>query len=365
MYLRKVIASVAFLCNLLAAILFIFAAYSDRISPVTSVLPAYLGLAFPILFVFNCGFVLFWLVQKSKYLLISTVAIILSLGSLWDYTPLHLGRDKSSGHELTLLTYNVFNMGGYRPDTKEKPNKTLQYLRESDADIICLQEFGVGKKRDDLISMRDVRKTLKAYPYYSFTVKNEDKYTKSGTAVFSKYPLKKKDQLNFGSSYNGATIFEVKVGKEVITLINCHLESNKFTEDDKQLYSYMIKNFEPDLLSEVKIRLVEKLGKAFKLRSYQADRLAEIIKSKEGRIIVCGDFNDTPQSYVYHTVKGNLDDAYVKTGFGPGITYNANRFWFRIDHVLYGKGLKAVKSTIDKVRYSDHYPLKVVFDFEP
>ena len=96
----------------------------------------------------------------------------------------------------------------------------------------------------------------------------------------------------------------------------------------------------------------------FKIRARQADAVAEeISKAKGDYILVCGDFNDTPISYAHRTVQGPLVDSFAESGQGMGITYNQNMFWFRIDNILHSKNMKSMNCTIDKVRYSDHYPL--------
>ena len=83
----------------------------------------------------------------------------------------------------------------------------------------------------------------------------------------------------------------------------------------------------------------------------------EIKDSKDEYVLVCGDFNDTPISYAHHTVQGKLIDSFSESGRGMGITYNRNFFYFRIDNILHSSNMKSYNCTIDKLRYSDHYPL--------
>ena len=45
------------------------------------------------------------------------------------------------------------------------------------------------------------------------------------------------------------------------------------------------------------------------------------------------------------------------TGRGMGITYNQNFFWFRIDNILHSPNMTSMNCSVDKVAYSDHYPL--------
>jgi len=56
-------------------------------------------------------------------------------------------------------------------------------------------------------------------------------------------------------------------------------------------------------------------------------------------------------------LKGDLVDAYASTGFGPGITYHEDFFLFRIDYIMHSKNMKAYRTKVDKVTYSDHYPV--------
>ena len=59
-----------------------------------------------------------------------------------------------------------------------------------------------------------------------------------------------------------------------------------------------------------------------------------------------------------------MHDAYAQNAFGPTITYHGNRFYFRIDHVLYGGDMEAVDIERGDVPSSDHYPLLTTFVFD-
>ncbi|MDR1337398.1 MAG: endonuclease, partial [Tannerella sp.] len=57
------------------------------------------------------------------------------------------------------------------------------------------------------------------------------------------------------------------------------------------------------------------------------------------------------------TVRGSLVDSFAESGNGPGVTNNQNFFWFRIDHILHSPNMKSYLTTVDNIRYSDHYPV--------
>ena len=105
--------------------------------------------------------------------------------------------------------------------------------------------------------------------------------------------------------------------------------------------------------------LIRKLAEASAIRAPQADSIAqEIAASRYPYIIVCGDFNDTPISYAHRVIEKGLNDAFTKSGRGLGISYNQNKFYFRIDNILASKNLKPYNCTVDRsIKESDHYPI--------
>ena len=62
-------------------------------------------------------------------------------------------------------------------------------------------------------------------------------------------------------------------------------------------------------------------------------------------------------SFFFFITRHPAKPAYAASGRGVGVTYNENFFWFRIDNILHSANMKPINCTVDKVRYSDHYPL--------
>ncbi|WP_455505462.1 endonuclease/exonuclease/phosphatase family protein [Coprobacter sp.] len=362
-WLRATYLTVVSFINFLFAIALLASAYAYTIPPEKLLFASYLGLVFPVFLTINLLFVIFWIIQRHYTALISIIAIIACWQSVWNYVPLHAGTDESVRKTFTLLTYNVHNFNNYTPHTPDSPNPIISYIQNDGADIICMQEFSFGNSKN-LISLEQINSALSEYPYKHFTLGSKTPYSQSGIACYSKYPFQEITDIKYDSSYNGSCVYKIKINGHILTLINNHLESNKFTSNDRKFYTYMMKHIDDtELFPEFKDRLISKMGTAFRKRALQADSIARTIQKNDSNIIVCGDFNDTPQSYAYRKVRGNLNDAYVSTGFGPGITYYANKFWFRIDHILYGSGLQPVSTLIDKIKLSDHYPVRAIFQW--
>ena len=356
--LKLLFKSLFVLTNVLIVVLFIASAWSDRVSPDTALVFSYLGLAFPILCVLNLCFIIYWLfLWEWRFLLIGLSAFLLCWGPVKKYFPYHSQtKDIPKENVLKLLTYNVMGFG-YKYHTKDSPNKIIQYIASSGADIVCLQEYAVSKS-DKFLTPNKLFRALDMYPYRSVISVNSSGYLSSGIAVFSKYPISNSRRVDYKSDYNCSSVHELNVKGKKLTLINNHLESFKLTMEDRSRYTAFIKNISTDTFDGIKGALEQKLGPAFKIRAKQAEAVAaEIAKAKGDYVLVCGDFNDTPISYAHRTIQGPLVDSFAESGRGMGVTYNQNMFLFRIDNILHSSNMKSINCTIDKIRYSDHYPL--------
>lgn len=343
--------------NIVFIILMLAAACSDRISPDESLTMAYIGLGFPVFFSICFLYAIYWLFVRDRiFLPISVCAFIICWGPVSRYFPFHFRQEVPKENVLKVLTYNVMNFAGKR-HTSLSPNRIIEYIAESDADIVCLQEFTVARSGKELTA-KDIYAALDMYPYRSVVELNEHRYSTSGIALFSKYPIRKTRRIEYGSEYNGSAVHELEINGKTVTLINNHLESFKLTQKDRSQYSSLIKSFNSDVLGEIRGTFQQKLGPAFLLRAKQAETVAEEIgKIKTDYIIICGDFNDTPLSYAHRVIQGNLTDAFVASGKGMGTTYNQNLFLFRIDNILHSPNITSCNCTVDRVRYSDHYPM--------
>ena len=100
--------------------------------------------------------------------------------------------------------------------------------------------------------------------------------------------------------------------------------------------------------------------------SYSPEAVAEHAEGFQGKgVVFCGDLNDTPISYAHRMMSEGMKDAYTESGNGPGFSYNQHRMFFRIDHILLSKNLKAYYCTVDNsIDASDHYPIWCYISWE-
>lgn len=351
-----------FVTNLIAILLLLLSISAWYIVPSKVTFIAYLGLGFPFILGVNLIYLFLWIIfWRWRYAIIQLVV----LASCWipinTYFPVNFKTKEIPEKSFKVLSYNVRGFNWLTGKDARK-NPMIDYIAESGADIICLQEFAISTRKDKrgIITESELNKILKKYPYRSIErLGNRKGHTAYGIACYSKFPIKKSALLPLNSTFNGAAIYEMEINGKTVTLVNVHLESNRINAEDKQLYSNFLSNSaDKETFDAVANNIQERLGVAYKSREEQANIISQYI-AKEGTIatIVCGDFNDTPISYAYHKIKGDMIDAYANSGSGQGITYHENRFWFRIDFIMHSLAFQSYNSEVGDVKYSDHYPV--------
>ena len=68
--------------------------------------------------------------------------------------------------------------------------------------------------------------------------------------------------------------------------------------------------------------ILKKFRRAYLFRSKQAELVRRELDSSPYPPILCGDFNDLPNSFTYFKIKGDRTDAFLRRGFGVGSTFD-------------------------------------------
>lgn len=356
-HIGKFVAYLILAGNIFFIGLLLLAAYSPYIQPTVHPVESCLGLTFPIFLIINSCFLIFWLIiQRYKFALCPLIGFLLCYSQIQTYLPISFHTSNLPEGNFKILSYNIMGFNGAYKKNGENP--ILNYLKDSGADILCLQEYQTIES-SRYLSQKDVEKALKDYPYHSIQNVGSERGHTNRIACYSKFPILSSQKIDYKSVYNGSIAYELKIGEDTVMLINNHLESNKLTQEDKVVYENMLKSPKTEKVKSGVRMLIRKLAEASAIRAPQADSIArEIKKSSHPYIIVCGDFNDTPISYVHRIIGQNLNDAFTQSGQGLGVSYNQKKFYFRIDHILASKNLKSYNCTVDRsIKVSDHYPI--------
>lgn len=364
----SIIKNIGILLTWLSGAILIMSAYCGYIDPEYTAKFAIIGMLFPLVLVINIGILIFWAVfRKWLLVLLEVVFIIICYVPIITFFPVNFkhSRYEYSDSTFKVLTYNVMNFDDLDTLKQRGYNRTLRYILDKNADIVILQEASAKIKMDELNLIRSLMPELnKKYPYRERRLRD--------LVILSKYPYRiHNDNITSNEPYKSIS-YKIDIAGKQLYVIDVHLESIKLTESDKILYRDITdiykstEKINEQTVNDVKSNLLSKLATAFRKRAVQAEDLKNYINSLgNANVIICGDFNDTPSSYSYRTILGNdMNDAYKDCALGPTITFHTNRFYFRIDHVLYKGDFEAIYIERGDLKSSDHYPLLTTFKWK-
>ena len=333
--------------NVLAALVMCAAGYAHLVSPAKYANAELLALAFPIPLAICLAFLLFWLVVHPKYSLISIAALIVCWGPVRDYCPVNLPSKAPEGC-VTVMSFNVYNFPGANKLTA-KVDTVIDYLAESNADILCLQES--ARENEDVI---DGRMRQIGYEYVAHHIREKAEHI----AVYSKYPILWSEEIQTNSKYNICSASCVDIGGKPLLLLNCHLESFAFHHWEKKAIQKIIQH-KGTIDNKHKRLYLKKILLSARKRAPQAEAVGRYIEQhRDMSIVLCGDFNDPPNSYAYYQIAKRLNNCYRANATGPGFTYSHGGMYFRIDNIFCSDDIRPYMCDIDaKTNISDHYPI--------
>ena len=370
--------SVMMMLTLILCVILLASAFSDHVSPTTWIYPSFFGIGFGI----SATVAVVWLIillvlHRWRCAAILTVTLLIIGEPLSRICPLQiLGKPEPETNIMTvdgkttqipvdslrILSYNTCAMGQTHLSQIKEKIPVIDVVRESGADIVCMQEYAFTLSKNGHTEKELRGRLSDLYPYYDFTP--NDGRTALGVAFYSKFPIKKATRIDKRKKgYFSAMYYQIEAYGKRIGLINMHLRSNMIQQKDRVLYDEMIDHFEKDSLQRIRTGMMRSLANAFRKRSEEAVLISRFLKENhpdDMPLLICGDMNDTPVSYCYHTIGQGLKDAWQQAGRGPGITFREHRLWFRIDHVFHSAHFRSLDAKVRKdILYSDHYPLQV------
>lgn len=304
-----------------------------------------------------------------KALILCALAFVSCSSAIWEFSPLNITRPDAAAYascpRFTFMTYNVGNLCDQTETYPGGVNPTISYILRTQPDVVNLQEVIVlSAYKNYCITEAQIDSLHRAYPYIIWYGYSQ--------VLMSKYPAEPIHTGSENKAGNEIAAFRLNIEGTPVTLFDVHLQSFNLTSEDKALYKDLTRLNEQDgnlrgTLVDVKSQLLHKIQVAAEQRECDIKRLSGYISHYGGpNVIVAGDFNDVPGCYALRRLGDfKLRQVYPEVGFGPMITFNRDRFYFRIDHILYRGDLKPLSITRGSIRYSDHYPLIATFAVTP
>lgn len=365
---RKFLHVLFIICDVLIIAGLLVSGYSGCISPLKhGGLWGILGLAFPI---FLSASVILLILQAIWYRLgaaMTLLGMIACAGPILTFFPLNIGKNdrkpaNADAPTFSLVEYNTFNFHDNRPagTYDNSYSQTVNYIIQKNADIVCLSEgLYMWTSNVTNINAAQMDSLRDLYPHII--------YSGDAQVVLCKFPIEPIHINNNDSVFaTGADmgIYRINLpGGKLLTLFNVHMQSLLLNSDDITLFRE-ITEMKRENFGMIKSQLLEKISKANVKRARQANRLCGLIRHYGGpNVIVCGDFNDVPGCYAIRALGSiGLRSVYPELGFGPLISYNSDRFYFGIDHILYRGSLRPLSIHRGNNKSSDHYPLYATFE---
>jgi endonuclease/exonuclease/phosphatase family metal-dependent hydrolase len=362
-FLRRVTKTFFILSNILISALFLAGANIQYFQPSRWWLVGLVAIALPYLILLHVGFFLLWLLTRSAWFLLPVITLATGWHAVRNIIPFNydskfiIQKDTAT---LRVMSWNVeqFDIQEYKTHPEIK-KKMLELINKYKPDIACFQEM-VGGDYDKAINYLGDFKRVLNFDYYYYTYNRRldfDNNHHFGLIVFSKYPFINKQTITPAPlDYNSTFQYvDVMTGSHPVRIFNIHLQSLKFTQQNLQYLDKPVLNSDTTLTESKNI--IGKLKRGFLKRGLQAENIKREMNKSPYPVIVCGDFNDVPNSYAYVTIGKSMKNAFVKKGAGIGRTFSGISPTLRIDNIFVDKKFTIKQFIRVKQRLSDHFPI--------
>lgn len=286
----------------------------------------------PVFILINLFLTLLSVIFKWK---LGWITLILTLAA-YPFYQVALAYKVPSGQkeqDLTVLNYNV---KWFTDARQENYGEVIEWINQTDADILCFQEY---------YPLKDIGQRIKSGGNYYESMDEEAFHV----AIYSKYPIVDEGLVFADDRLNNIRFADIKIKTDTIRVYSVHLQSMGINPD-------LIQDSE-GIKSEYE-NITNRFVNGSRGRTEQLNSLLEHIDTCKFPVILAGDFNDVPFSYNYFRMRGVLKNTFEAAGSGFGITYNGKIPYLRIDNQFYSEGLEALSfSTLNDIKYSDHFPL--------
>ena len=304
---------------------------------------AMLVYALPLLIAGNAFFLIYWLVLRRFHWMIMPLVTLLCcipyIGTLYQFGSLDAKADAMPGFKIS--SYNVAMFG--RETSGFMAQDILSEMKKQKVDIVCFQEyndFAGDKKNSD---------SYKEYfPYMAVG--------KGDMVIYSRYPIKNTKNMPFEMTNNSAMWAEIDINGSIYRVYNVHLETTGINSMLHRAAKAQAKGIEVQN-NTLYNALYGSYTVGMIARSGQANTVAMDMRDSEVPVIVCGDFNDVPYSYVYNTMLGDKVDGFKECGSGFMHTFRGGKKMVRIDYIFHDKALEGLSYYKKDLSYSDHYPV--------
>ena len=325
--------SVVFTGLLLAAA--VLCRYASSVSPGEGGFWSTFALLMPVVLLANVVALVWWTVRRKwVVLLMPLAALALNLGYISAMVQLPDFKDAGDPHDIRIATLNVngFRRLASMPATAGAGAAMMDRER---VDVLCLQEF-VDSREFPADSIGKV--FARRMPYFIY---------EGGIALASRYPILDHKYVRFPDTSNDYLHADLLVGEDTVRVFSVHLQ----TSGIDQLRHRFRKDYNRDAPVD---KMLGELEHNSKIRAEQVGEIRAEMDASPYPVILAGDFNDTPSSYTYRTMKGDMTDGFRDSGSGYGGTFRYLGGVLRIDYIFYDDAFEGIRYYMPPEDVSDH-----------
>jgi len=370
-FIRRFSRKFFIVTNIIAVIVFLLGCCASFLLPGKYWYIAVIGVGLPLVALTLVLFILLWWFFKSKWAFLSLAALLLGWGQVNDFFAFHpfssFDKEKEA-NSIRIMQWNVSRLGQMDKKNRLAQRKgVFDFIKEMNPDILCMEEFLESNNPRQLDENIPYLVDTLNYKYYYFAKDHArwDKLYEHGVAIFSRYPITdtfrmryaSEDTLNLGESLIHT---DININGQAIRVFATHLQTLRFDGSDYGAIKGLVKAKEGSVGKMEGI--IRKFRHGYSLRTNQAELVRRELDASPIPEIICGDFNDVPNSFTYAKIKGDRNDAFLKKGFGISRTFISLSPTLRIDFILADKKLEVLQFKKSRIFYSDHFP--VVADFK-
>jgi len=343
----KYISFLFLLATIVVAIFTFTGLFGGNVPPAGHTARAMLVYALPFIIAADVLLLIYWLIRRRWHWLPIPIVTILCcipyIGTLYQLRSLDADADTKAGFKM--CTYNVARFN--RETTGFIAQDILAQMKKEKVDVLCLQEYN---------EISGDKKNSESYKeYYPYMAIGEN-----DMVVFSRHPITATENIAFDQTNNSAMWADIDVKGRNIRVFNVHLETTGVNRTLRNAAKMMEKGIDIGT-SPLLNAIYGNYTIGMIARSGQANTVAMAIRGTENReVIVCGDFNDVPYSYVYNTMLGNMVDGFKECGSGFMYTFRGRKV--RIDYIFHDESIKGIAYYKKEMNYSDHYPVFMKFE---
>jgi endonuclease/exonuclease/phosphatase (EEP) superfamily protein YafD len=217
---------------------------------------------------------------------------------------------------------------------RENVLQAQSVLRKFQPDILCGQDYTTDSEVNNTLIHEFLGSELRL---------QHRTYATPSLWTYSHEPISAYRGASFPESDNSFCYSDTILGGRPVRVFNVHLQS------------YQFGSALPGPRRSLPRRVLRRLRTGLQMRSEQADLVAAFVQESPHPVILCGDFNDVPSSYVFRRLSAGLRDGFRRAGKGVAVTYKGPLPGLRIDYILCSPELEFTRyEHVDGPAFTDH-----------